>query len=84
MVTAGDFKNGLTIEYDGNICQIIEFQHVKQERVLLSLELSLRISSVEVLLRHLSDQLRNSHRLVSTVRICSIFTQMMISTPSWM
>ncbi|MEE1028149.1 MAG: elongation factor P, partial [Agathobacter sp.] len=28
MVTAGDFKNGLTIEYDGNICQIIEFQHV--------------------------------------------------------
>ena len=29
MVTAGDFKNGITIEYDGNICQIIEFQHVK-------------------------------------------------------
>ncbi len=29
MVTAGDFKNGLTIEYEGNIYQIIEFQHVK-------------------------------------------------------
>ena len=29
MVTAGDFKNGVTLEYDGNICQIIEFQHVK-------------------------------------------------------
>ena len=29
MVTAGDFKNGITIEYDGNVCQIIEFQHVK-------------------------------------------------------
>ena len=29
MVTAGDFKNGITLEYDGNICQIIEFQHVK-------------------------------------------------------
>ncbi len=29
MVTAGDFKNGITIEYDGKICQIIEFQHVK-------------------------------------------------------
>ena len=29
MVSAGDFKNGLTIEYDGKICQIIEFQHVK-------------------------------------------------------
>lgn len=29
MVTAGDFKNGITIEYDGKICQIVEFQHVK-------------------------------------------------------
>ena len=29
MVSAGDFKNGLTIEVDNNIFQIIEFQHVK-------------------------------------------------------
>ncbi len=29
MVTAGDFKNGITIEFEGNIWQIIEFQHVK-------------------------------------------------------
>ena len=29
MVSAGDFRNGLTIEYEGNVYQIIEFQHVK-------------------------------------------------------
>ncbi len=29
MVSAGDFRNGLTIELDGNVYQIIEFQHVK-------------------------------------------------------
>lgn len=29
MVVAGDFKNGITIEMDNNIWQIIEFQHVK-------------------------------------------------------
>ena len=29
MVSAGDFKNGLTLEIDGNVCQIVEFQHVK-------------------------------------------------------
>jgi len=29
MISAGDFRNGITIEYDGNIYQIIEFQHVK-------------------------------------------------------
>ncbi len=29
MVSAGDFRNGLTIEMDNNVYQIIEFQHVK-------------------------------------------------------
>jgi elongation factor P len=29
MIQAGDFRNGLTIEYDNNVYQIIEFQHVK-------------------------------------------------------
>jgi len=29
MVVAGDFKNGITIEWEGKVCQIIEFQHVK-------------------------------------------------------
>ncbi len=29
MVSAGDFKNGLTIEVEGSVYQIIEFQHVK-------------------------------------------------------
>ena len=29
MVSAGDFRNGITIELEGNIYQIIEFQHVK-------------------------------------------------------
>ena len=29
MVTAGDFRNGLTFEMDGNVLQIVEFQHVK-------------------------------------------------------
>lgn len=29
MVTAGDFRNGVTFEMDGQVYQIIEFQHVK-------------------------------------------------------
>ena len=29
MVTAGDFRNGLTFDMDGDVMQIIEFQHVK-------------------------------------------------------
>ncbi len=29
MVQAGDFRNGVTFEMDGNVLQIVEFQHVK-------------------------------------------------------
>ena len=29
MVSAGDFRNGVTIEMDGQVVQIVEFQHVK-------------------------------------------------------
>ena len=29
MISAGDFRNGVTIEYENSIYQIIEFQHVK-------------------------------------------------------
>ncbi len=29
MISAGDFRNGLTVEMDNGIYQIIEFQHVK-------------------------------------------------------
>ena len=29
MISAGDFRNGLTLEIDGNVVQILDFQHVK-------------------------------------------------------
>ena len=29
MISAGYFRNGITIEYEGNVYQIVEFQHVK-------------------------------------------------------
>jgi len=29
MISAGDFRNGMTFDMDGNVMQIIEFQHVK-------------------------------------------------------
>ena len=28
-IQAGDFRNGITLEIDGKVCQVVEFQHVK-------------------------------------------------------
>ncbi len=29
MITAGEFRNGITFELEGNVYQVVEFQHVK-------------------------------------------------------
>lgn len=29
IMTAGEFRNGMTFEFDGNVYQVVEFQHVK-------------------------------------------------------
>ena len=29
MISAGEFRNGITFEYEGNVYQVVEFQHVK-------------------------------------------------------
>ena len=29
MIAAGDFRNGVTFEFEGNVFQVVEFQHVK-------------------------------------------------------
>ena len=29
MISAGEFRNGMTLEIDGKVCQVVEFQHVK-------------------------------------------------------
>jgi elongation factor P len=29
MISAGEFRNGITFEFEGNVYQVVEFQHVK-------------------------------------------------------
>ena len=29
MISAGEFRNGVTFEQDGQVLQVVEFQHVK-------------------------------------------------------
>lgn len=36
MISSSDFRTGVTIEIDGEVWQVIDFQHVKPEKVLRS------------------------------------------------
>lgn len=42
MISAGDFRNGITIELEGNVYQIIEFQHVKPGKGAAFVKIKLR------------------------------------------
>ena len=55
MISTNDFKTGMTIDYEGNLFQVIEFQHVKPGKrsyvlnyVTYVLELLLIIHSMQV------------------------------------
>ena len=83
MISAGDFRNGLTVLIEGNIYQILEFQHVKPERAAFVKTKLKNIISGGVVER-LSVRQRNSIPLISTEKICSICILMVNSITSWM
>ena len=65
MISAGDFKNGITLEIDGNVCQIVEFQHVKPGKGAAFVRTKTLLQ--EQFLRNLSVQQRNSRLHVLSV-----------------
>ena len=83
MVSAGDFKNGITIEIEGNIYQIMEFQHVKPGKGAALVRTKLKNIISEELLRRHSVLQRNLRMLISREKICSICIRMEISITSW-
>ena len=82
MISAGDFKNGITLEIDGNVCQIVEFQHVKPGKGAAFVRTKYKTSLQDQFWRSLSVLLRNSRQHVLNVLICSISMMMVIYTTS--
>lgn len=83
MVTAGDFRNGVTFEEDGNVMQIVEFQHVKPGKGAAFVRAKVRnVISGSVVERHTIQQL-NSQQHMLRERIWSILTMTVIFIISW-
>ena len=84
MVSAGDFKNGITIEIEGNIYQIMEFQHVKPGKGAAFVRTKLKnIISGGVVEKTFRPTEKFLRMLISREKICSICIRMEISTTSW-
>lgn len=84
MLSAGDFRNGMTIELENNIYQIIEFQHVKPGKGAAFVRTKLKnIKSGGVVEKTFRPTEKFPQAQVLTVKICSICTVMGIYTISW-
>ena len=83
MISAGDFRNGITIEYDNNVYQIIEFQHVKPGKGAAFVRTKLKNIKSGGVVEKTSVLLRSALRRVLIERICSICMMMVICTTSW-
>ena len=67
MVSAGDFKNGITLEIDGTVYQILEFQHVKPGKGAAFVRTKLKKHCQRRCSRkNIPSDRKNSHRHVST------------------
>ena len=45
-VSAGDIRNGVTIEVDGKVCQVIDFMHVKPGKGAAFVRVKMKLSTV--------------------------------------
>ena len=83
MISAGDFRNGITIEVDGNIFQIVEFQHVKPGKGAAFVRTKLKNIINGGVVEKTSVLLKNSRRHVLIEKICSIYILTVIYLPLW-
>lgn len=80
MVSAGDFRNGLTIEFEGNVYQVIEFQHVKPGKGAAFVRTKLKNIKSGGVVEKTFRPTESAHRHILSVQICSICTVMICIT----
>ncbi len=84
MISAGEFRNGVTFEQDGQVLQVVEFQHVKPGKGAALSAPRPRMSSPALSLRPATTPPLSSLRLSSSAKRSPTPTRMAICTTSWM
>ena len=83
MITSNDFRPGVTIEIDGQVWQVVEFQHVKPGKGAASYALRLKTSKPVPLSNVPGMPAKRFRTATSTAARCSTFMKMKACTVSW-
>ena len=83
MITSNDFRPGVTIEIDGQVWQVVEFQHVKPGKGAAFVRAKIRTSK-RALLSNVPGMLAKKYRTATlTAARCSTSMKMKACTVSW-
>ena len=83
MISAGDFRNGVTFEEDGNVLQVIEFQHVKPGKGAAFVRTKVKNVITGSVVERAITLPQNSRPLLLRERIWSILIPTAIFTTLW-
>ena len=83
MISAGDFRKGVTIEIDGQVWVIVDFQHVKPGKGAAFVPRRSKTSSAAACLSARLTRRKNTRKQWWREKRCSICIRMTISTTSW-
>lgn len=83
MISVNDFKNGLTIEVDGDLWRIVEFQHVKPGKGSAFVRSTLKNLRTVPFKKKRSAQLKKLKRRKLTARTCNTCMPMGTIMSSW-
>lgn len=83
MITAGEFRKGITIELDGNVFVIVEFLHVKPGKGAAFVRTKLKNVMTGAVLERTFNRRKNIRLRILKEKKCSIFTRMAEFIISW-
>ena len=84
MISAGDFRNGVTLEIEGNVFQIVEFQHVKPGKGAAFVRTKLKNIINGGLVERSFRPTEKFPQARIDRKICSIYMKMVVCSHLWM
>ena len=72
MISAGDFRNGVTFELDGQVMQVVEFQHVKPGKGAAFVRTKMMDQETYDMIPIAKELLGDSFRFVKENMVCKV------------
>ena len=83
MISSNDFRPGVTIELDGNVWQVVDFQHVKPGKGAAFVRCKLKNLQTGSVVERTSMPVKKCLKHMLIVVVCNTYTKLTALIRSW-